>query len=173
MGNSSKPFVIFEDMIRLFKQIDSINCSGADFETEYDAVVDSIIDELPIEYKEKCEKDFNKLYTDISSIIEDAESGDYTKMIIDALALEQLIKKIGPDCQRVPAHNIHYDNTVLEMKGILECSKDIAGIVANAKIIWEQVEQNEHNIFKILNAVAKIKKDVEKAKTDCELSIKQ
>lgn len=89
MASHNKSVVeIIEDFARLARQMQNINCTGADFEQEYDAIVDSIIDELPIENKEKCEKDFNRLYTDISKIIEDAEAKDFTKMIIDSLELE-------------------------------------------------------------------------------------
>lgn len=40
---------IVEDFLAIARQIEAINCTGASFEEEYDAIVDSIIEELPIE----------------------------------------------------------------------------------------------------------------------------
>jgi hypothetical protein len=39
---------IVEDFAKLARAIEEINCTGASFEEEYDAIVDSIIEELPI-----------------------------------------------------------------------------------------------------------------------------
>jgi len=109
-----------------------------------------------------CIADVEDLVENAKDILSQVQSGkpNFSQLLTDAQNIMADVKKAQTDCTLAGIGNTN----------ILNCAKDVADMVKNAKDIVSQATSSKPDFSRMLQDVSNISNDVTKAQTDCKLA---